>query len=609
MEAPPTSPAVIASASSTTAHAAAADAVATRQFGPFMLLALVGKSRRSMAWRVRDSRGAGRQPESLLVLPRAQPGDAQAALRWEQAVRRASRLQHPAIAAPLEIGAWQRWPYLLYEAGGWQTLVERMRQQALGPVEAAGVLSQALHGLAFAHEGGVAHGDLQAWMVLIGERGSTRVMGFEAGLPAAAEAQGAPPAAAPRSSIDALQLHEQRAAAVGDVLCAGLLLHQLLVGRPALGEPDLPAAAALLPPVGRQLVRLPWHTPLPVPEALRAIANRATDRQSRQRYRSARTLGRALEGWMQSEGPGAGPLSLLLDRLHSAGTLPAAPDRAVRLARLAAMDRERTNELAQVVLQDLGLAFELLRAANSAQVRAVQPSGNGPVLTVRRALALLGLEGLRRASLGLRPWPGPLSDEDARVLQQQIATAQRAGRVAQVLRPAGYEAEVVFLIALLQNLGRLTAAYHFPDELQQIRRLMRPATPEHPGDAEEAGMSEQGASYAVLGADIEAIGAAVARHWGLDETVLHLIRRLPSATPPRTADSDEDLLRALASCGNEVVDALALPQPRRGAALRRVAQRYGRVLHISLRDLQDAVSASGPDRGTQTSGHTSLPGS
>ena len=91
-------------------------------------------------------------------------------------------------------------------------------------------------------------------------------------------------------------------------------------------------------------------------------------------------------------------------------------------------------------------------------------------------------------------------------------------------------------------------------------------------------MSEQAASYAVLGADIEGIGAAVARHWGLDDAVLHLIRRLPLATPPRTIDNDDDMLRAVASCANEAVDALGLPEARRAQALRRVAQRYGRAL-------------------------------
>jgi non-specific serine/threonine protein kinase len=285
-------------------------------------------------------------------------------------------------------------------------------------------------------------------------------------------------------------------------------------------------------------------------------------------------------------------LALLLDRLHSVGALPSSPGAAALAARLALMDRERTIELAEVVLQDLALAFELLRLVNSAQVRSAQAAGGGPVLTIRRAIAMLGLDGVRRAALGLRTWPGPLSEAGARALQSLLDECKRAGRVAQAVRPAGFDAEVVHLVALLQNLGRLIVAYHFPDELLQIQRLTQPAPPLRPGEAEQAGMTEQAACQAVLGTDIEGIGAAVARHWGLDDEVLHLIRRMPLATPPRTVDNDADMLRAVASCANEAIDATALPGARRPQALRRVAQRYARALGIDFNDLQDALSVA-----------------
>jgi eukaryotic-like serine/threonine-protein kinase len=361
-----------------------------------------------------------------------------------------------------------------------------------------------------------------------------------------------------------------------------------------------------LPPFGRDLVRLPWTTPMPVADALRAIANRATDRQPRQRYASARTLLRALEGWIKSDSINGGePLALLIDRLHSVGALPASPGSAERAARLAMMERHRTNELAEVVLQDLALSFEMLRVVNSAQVRGAQAAGSGPVLTIRRAIAMLGLEGVRRAALGLRAWPGPLPERPARDLQSLFDQVKRAGRVAQALRPAGYDAEVVFLLTLLQNLGRLITSYHFPDELQQIRRLMQSAPSPRVGEPDEPGMSEQSASFAVLGTDVEAIGAAVARHWGLDDAVLHLIRRLPASTPPRNIENDDDVLRAVASCANEAVDALGLPAEQQPAAVARVAQRYGRALNISLRDLQGILKI--PKTGRRAASDTTAP--
>jgi eukaryotic-like serine/threonine-protein kinase len=565
-----------------------------RRLGHFKLLSLAGKSHRSMAWRVLDIRNASNGREGLLLLPRVQPADAEALRRWDGAVRRAARLQHPNLAEAVEIGVCEHWPFVLYDAEGADTLTERLQSQVLGAQETASLFVDALRGLAFAHDGGVAHRDLQPFMLLLGEHGGVRLLGFEVAL-AAQSAAFAPieTGLSQTTSIDALQLHALREAAHADVLAMGLLMHWALSGQPALDEPDIGEVANRMPPRGRELVRLPWSTPLPVPEVMRAISNRATDRQERQRYRSARGMARALEGWLQAEGAaGGGPLALLLDRMHSVGALPSSPGSAARAARLAMMDRERTNELAEVVLQDLALAFELLRWVNSAQVRGVQIAGSGPVLTIRRAIAMLGLDGVRRAALGLRAWPGPLGDSAAQALQARFDEAKRAGRAAQALRPAGYDAEVVYLVTLLQNLGRLVTAYHFPEETQQILRLMQPSPPLRAGEPEQAGMSEQGASHAVLGTDIEGIGTAVARHWGLDESVLYLTRRMPLATQPRTVDNDDDLLRAVASCANEAIDAIELPAARRPQALRRVAQRYARALRISFNDLQDALKAS-----------------
>lgn len=537
-----------------------------RMFGRYQLLRLLGKSERSMAWAAGVPRT---EHELMLVLPRVQPVGTAALERWMQAVQRGSRLQHPNLAPALEIAVQDGWPYAAYEMNLRATWGERLPAKGWAAAEMLPLALQALQGLAFAHEGNVVHHDLQPFTILVAENGQLRLAGLEV--------------AAPESS-EATDLQARRAAAERDVLAMGLLLHQALAGTPALDDPDTGRVIARLPPTGRDIVRLPWSVAHPVPEVLRAIVNRATERQERQRYRSARTLLRALEGFQKAESGGpAGPLALLGDKLRAAGVLPSQPGAAQQAARLALMERERTSELADIVLKDLALAFELLRAVNTAQVRGAQLSGSGPVLTVRRAIAMVGLDGVRRAALALRPWPGPLDAAGAAELERAIARAKRAARLAQVIRPAGYDAEVVYLIALLQNVGRLVVQYHFADEAAQIRRLMQP------GEDDEPGMNEEAAAFAVLGAGIEAIGAAVARHWGLDDSVLHMLRRLPLGAPVHAGDTDEDLLRVAASCANEVIDALGLPAAQVAAALQRVVQRYGRVLGLTLKDIHEAL--------------------
>src|SRR6185369_2072492 len=117
-----------------------------------------------------------------------------------------------------------------------------------------------------------------------------------------------------------------------------------------------------------------------------------------------------------------------------------------------------------------------------------------------------------------------------------------------------------------------------------------------PEQKEEPGMSPEAASYAVLGADMEALGASVARHWGLDDSVQHMIRRIPPTAPVRTPESDADILRVSASCANDLVDAMGLPAQRAPKALNVVVQRYARALGVTGKEMQDALQGEGMRR-------------
>jgi eukaryotic-like serine/threonine-protein kinase len=360
-----------------------------------------------------------------------------------------------------------------------------------------------------------------------------------------------------------------------------------------LEEPDTGKVIARMTPHGRELVRMPWSTPHPIPDGLRAIVNRATDRQPRQRYRSVRSLLHALDGWLRAdEAVDGSALELLRDRLSTVGLLPASPGIAERAARMVLMERKRTNELAEVVLMDLGLTFEVLRNVNAAKVRGGQLSDAGPVLTVRRAIALLGVDSIRRSALALRAWPGPLNERGARDLKAVMHMTHQAMRLAKALRPPAWEAEVVAVVTLLQQLGLLLVQYHFPDDLAQIRRLMQPGPASEPGGPEEQGMSEQSAAFAVLGVDIETLATAVVRPWGLGDAVLQMMRRMPLETAVHPANSDEEFLRILASCAHETLQARQQPPLKVQAAMAQVVKRYGRALDLTHKQLLAALAES-----------------
>lgn len=561
--------------------------------GRYQLMRLLGKSAQTMLWLGMDTRD---DTEVMLALPRTQPPDPDALGAWLARLTRTRRLSHPRLARMLDVGEHERWPYVVYEREAFVTWPEKLGTKGLPAPQLTEWSVQVLQALAFAHEAGAAHRDLQPYSMLVDESGNVKLLGLEIVDDEAFAALTLPDDGGHQAAMDERRL--QRRAAEIDLLSFGLVMHQVLAGAPPLDEPDIARIVARLPPFGYEMVRLSWTVPRPIPEPLRAIVNRATDRQERQRYRNARTFQRALEGWLQAGNEKAGgPIALLIGRMRSVGLLPSTPGGADRAARLAMLEKGHTTDLSDIVLQDFALSFELIRNVNDAQMQAGHV-GSGATLAIHHAIAMLGLEGVRRAALSLRPWPGPLDDAAANELSAMMRRVQRAGLMAQALQPAGYDQEVVFLITAMQNLGWLVVLYHFPDEAIQIRRLMQPDASATPGQPQDQGMTSEAASFAVLGVDVDALGVAVMHHWGLDEGVQLMVRRAPPTGAIHPPTSDIDMLRLVASCANDVIDAVSLPSRQAVGALQRVAQRYGRALDITLKDIQDALHPPDADAGT-----------
>ena len=570
-----------------------AAAAPTRKFGRFELRQLLGKSAAAMVWLAHDPRGGH---DVMLTLPRVQPQDGDALDHWMRGARAAARLDHPNLAPVVEVGVQDHWPFIAVDRRHGVTLAEwTAAHPNPSAADAVGWACQLLRGLAFAHEAGAIHGDIQLHSVLINERGQVCLAGLATALPALGHEDGAAGARSQTLATELSPLQAQRAAAAHDLLACGVLLHHLLTGQPALDQPDTALVMQRMAPRGRELVRLPWSTPLPIPEPLRAIANRCTSAQERLRYTITRTLLDALTGWLEADQhDGGGPLGMLLARLHSVGHLPALPGLAARVARVTSLEGQHTDEIAHQVLEDMALSFELLRTLNTAQVQGTQIQGNGPVLTLRRIIALIGVSGVRLAANTLRQWPGPLSERHAAALQATFDRVRLAGHLAQALRPAGYDPQVVYLIAVLQNLGRLMLRYHFADEAEQVQQLMEASPGERDtGAADQPGLSEEAAAYAVLGVDIESLGHVVARAWGLGDDVQQMVRRVPTNAPVRKPDSDADMLRLTASAANDCIDAVeSLPEARVAAALSRVTQRYARALGLTSREVGDGLLAA-----------------
>jgi hypothetical protein len=565
--------------------AGTARSATVRRLGRFELRQLLGRSQRTMAWRVFDPRV---EQDLLLVLPRAPLASDEALRQWESNARRASRLGHPLVAHAVEVGVHERFPYVAYDFDG-GTLASRLAGGAtLTARESALILAQISRVLAFSHETGLVHGDLQPYMICLSNAGQIKLAGLEvAGVGASTAPAG--------SETDAQRAGRLAEPIDDDVQSLGVLMHWMLAGRPALDEPDIGVVLARMPPKGGERFKLSATSATGLPEPLRAILNRATSAVSSHRYPHAKAYSTAIEGWLKGDAPtGDGLVKTIIDKIRADGLLPAAIESRDRMASLRQMENETTAEMAELLLGDLAIGLELLRIVNTAGQRDARKAGTGDVLTLRRAVAMIGLDGVRRSALALRPWPGHLRGDAIEGLEALMERCRCAGRVARFLRPQGYDTEVVYLVTVMQNLARLTLQYHLPEQAAQIRDLMN-LEPLGSGtiDPEVTGLGEDMAAYSVIGIDMSALSMAIGRFLGLGNDTLAALKRIPPKTMVQPGRSDEDVLRITASCANDCIDALELPPERAALALASIVTRYGRGMRLSVRDLKDALIPNG----------------
>jgi non-specific serine/threonine protein kinase len=365
-----------------------------------------------------------------------------------------------------------------------------------------------------------------------------------------------------------------------EIAACGLLIQHWLLGRAPLNEPDMPT---LLAQIHAADLRLPLHVLQPVPLSLRLIINRAIDLHPQRRFVHARSFERVLGHWQQTQlQDGEGFDDMLAERIRRGGHLPARPMLSSRVTQIAAMEQQRLDVVVDVLLEDIGLSLGMLRSANAADAAAV--TLDEPVLTVNRALQLMGTAGLRRVAAGMKAWPGMLKPTAARVFETTMHRALLAGHLAEHLAPPGMDAEAALLAAQLQHLGRLLAAYHFPEELQQIDRLQ---TAGDVGSGQP--VEEDTAALAVLGVDLPGLSLSFLRLWGLEDALRQRIKPIPLDRRILSPSTPSGWIKLVASCANEIVAVTELAQPDQPAALTHVLDRYHHTLDLDTEQVRSAM--------------------
>lgn len=172
-------------------------------------------------------------------------------------------------------------------------------------------------------------------------------------------------------------------------------------------------------------------------------------------------------------------------------------------------DDASIQRLANIVLREYALTLKVLRTANSAYYRrsdkTIQSATHAMLLlgarTVRHlAASLLVFEHYRKRSPGLKE-----------LMLLSLLTANHAREVA--MRRGHPDPEEAHLCGMFRNLGEVLVAGYFPTEYARILQHL-----------ETKNRGEAIAAFEVLGFRFEELGEAMARHWGMPESVCIGIR-------------------------------------------------------------------------------------
>jgi len=525
--------------------------------GRFELRRQLRQGARSIVWLAYDPR-MEREVAIQVLLPSAEE---QGLTQWLQKARSVVRVKHPSIVPVYEADIHAQLAFLVSEYVIGDTLAQVLaRKGALAAPEAVALMLDVLDAMAVAHGEGVVHGDLTAERILVDTSGRARIMDFGMGA---------------RSGSDGV-----RPSPATDLFACGLLLAEML-----LGKPLVEAQEAGNIPVMHRLSPEPLSQGLApdLDDGLRAIVNRALAQEPGPGFGDARAFFEALSDWRQ---PGAaqltaarhvgGTLEFLMRRMRHKSDFPALSESVVRIQSMATSDTESVSSVTNQILKDVALTNKLLRVVNSAHY-----AHSGSINTVSRAVSLVGFNGIRNMALSLVLLEHMQDKFHAAQLQEEFIRSLLAGTVGAELCVGSKEAEEAFIGAMFQNMGRLLTQFYFPQEAQDVRKLLRYT---------KTATSEASASHQVLGLSFEDLGIGIAKAWGLPESIQKCMRH-PVGGPPASLPTDgTERMRWVASASNEIADVLLRYEAQEVAPqLERVARKYAKALGISEKGVSRAV--------------------
>jgi eukaryotic-like serine/threonine-protein kinase len=241
---------------------------------------------------------------AIKVLHREMSGEADQLERFRREARAVAGLSSPNLVSVIDAGDDEGHPYIVFQLVEGETLKDRIRRGRLAVDEAIAYAIEIGRALAAAHEARLVHRDVKPQNVLIDKDGRAKVTDF--GIARSLEADGLTVTGRVLGTTDYVSPEQALGHSVteqSDVYSLGIVLFEMLTG-------DVPFKADTQVGVAMKHVR----DPLPnvqmrrpeVSSALAAVIERATAKETRNRYRTVDEMVHDLERALAIEAARAG---------------------------------------------------------------------------------------------------------------------------------------------------------------------------------------------------------------------------------------------------------------------------------------------------------------
>ena len=259
---------------------------------------------------------------------------------------------------------------------------------------------------------------------------------------------------------------------------------------------------------------------------------------------------------------------------HGEGVPPFCDHANEIMVRTLDLDGGNSKELVRIILQDLGLAAQVLRLANSAMYNH---SGR-PILSIAHAIMLLGWLQVRNMVSAVR-FIEHFANRSPGLREMVLLSVLTAAQSRDVAATIGYpRPEEAYICGLFRNLGEVLIACHYPGEYSRVILTM-----------EEEKIPERAACVRILDFSWDDVGWRVAGSWNMPAQVR---LSMQGANAPAASHTDR-CLASIIHYGHNLTRALY----RKGAAvdtvhLETVLDPAGQPTLVSLRDLCRIVDSA-----------------